>query len=113
MANDTNEFVESYEIPENMTVYYLGLLQRGPNWTPEVERLQQAHLANIRRMSELGKLIIAGPLLDHGFLRGIYIFRVRSLEEARALVATDPSVQAGRLAFELHPWMVLKGVLPE
>jgi hypothetical protein len=39
------------------------------------------------------------------------VFRVDSLEEAESLVATDPSVQAGRLAFELHPWMIEKGVI--
>lgn len=52
MAHDTTAPHEEYEGPENMTVYYLGLLLRGPTWTseetPEVERLQQAHLANIR-----------------------------------------------------------------
>jgi hypothetical protein len=37
-------------------------------------------------------------------LRGIYIFDVRTLEEAQALTATDPAIQAGRLEMELHPW---------
>ena len=117
MANDTSASSEEYEIPEGMTVYYLGLLLRGPNWTPEetpeVERLQAAHLANIQKMRAAGKLIMAGPMLDGGYLRGIYIFRVSSLAEAQALVDSDPSVQAGRLAFELHPWMTARGVLPE
>jgi hypothetical protein len=34
------------------------------------------------------------------------------LEEAKALTASDPAVQAGRLAMEIHPWMVPEGVLP-
>ena len=39
-----------------------------------------------------------------GELRGIYIFNVTSVEEARALTATDPAIKAGRLEMELHPW---------
>ena len=58
------------------------------------------------------KLIVAGPCLDGGHLRGVSVFRVGSLEEAKALAEDDPAVRAGRLVIELHPWMVPKGVLP-
>ena len=58
------------------------------------------------------KLIAAGPFGDDGRLRGIFVFRVGSLEEAKALTASDPAVQAGRLAMELHTWMVPEGILP-
>ncbi|HEV8428873.1 MAG TPA: hypothetical protein VGQ41_13305 [Pyrinomonadaceae bacterium] len=40
------------------------------------------------------------------------VFRVDSLEEAKNLTATDPAVQAGRLAMDIHRWMVPEGVLP-
>jgi uncharacterized protein len=117
LTEDESESTEQFEVPESMIVYYLGLLRRGPMWTaeetPEVERLQAAHLANIRSMHEVGKLMIAGPLLDNGDLRGVYIFRVGSLGEAQALAESDPAVQAGRLIFELHPWMIPMGILPE
>ena len=59
---------------------------------------------NIRRLAEDGQLVLAGPYLDDGELRGIYVFAVETLEEARALTETDPAVQAGRLAMELRPW---------
>jgi len=36
-------------------------------------------------------------------------FRATSLDEAQALVETDPAIQAGRLVFELHPWIVKRG----
>ncbi len=101
-----------------MVTVYLGLLLRGPRakeWDEkpdELDKLQEAHLANMRRMADLGKLIIAGPCTDDGDLRGVYVFKTESLEEALALANSDPSVQAGRLAFDIHPWMVQAGVLP-
>jgi uncharacterized protein YciI len=108
---------EAFEVPPGMTVYYLRMFRRGPLWTPEetpeLERLQAAHLAHGEKQREAGKLLLSGPMLDDGDLRGIGILRVSSLEEARALSEADPSVQAGRLIFELHPWMTYKGVLPE
>lgn len=44
---------------------------------------------------------LIGP---NGDVRGIYIFNVTTVEEARVLTATDPAIQAGRLTMELHPW---------
>lgn len=105
------EDVEGFE----MTTYYVGFLYRGPKWTPEVtpesSRLQDAHMANIRRMGAEGKLLVAGPFADDGPLRGMYVFKVATKEEAEALVQSDPAVQAGRLRFELHPWFAAKNIV--
>jgi len=114
LAEDLNE--TAFDVPQGMTIYYLRLLKRGPVWTaeetPELERLQAAHLAYGQKLREMGKAIINGPLLDNGDLRGVSVLRVNSLAEAKALSDADPSVQAGRLVSELHPWMVHKGILP-
>ena len=97
-----------------MTTYYVGFLYRGEKWTPgetaETKKLQEAHMANIQRMGAEGKLVIAGPFTDGGELRGLYVFRVSSAEEAKALVESDPAVKAGRLRFELHPWFAAKNI---
>jgi uncharacterized protein len=97
-----------------MTTYYVGFLYRGPKGTPETtpetEALQKAHLANIQKMAAEGKLLVAGPFLDGGDLRGIYIFRTATMEEAQALAATDPAVKAGRLRLEFHPWFAAKNI---
>lgn len=102
--------------PIKLTTAYLALLTRGAKWTPEVtpatEELQKAHLANILRLAGMKKLVVAGPFGDNGQLRGIFVFKVASLDEARALTETDPAVQAGRLAIDIHPWMVPEGILP-
>jgi len=66
--------------------------------------LQKAHLDNIVRLADEGKLVLAGPFMDDTKIRGIYIFNVSSIEEARKLTETDPAIQAGRLVMELRPW---------
>lgn len=102
--------------PMTIVPVQFAFLTRGEKWTPEktpaTEEIQKGHMANINRLAEMKKLIAAGPFGDDGRLRGIFVFRVASLEEARALTATDPAVQAGRLAMELHTWMVPGGILP-
>jgi uncharacterized protein YciI len=103
-------------LPIKLTTAYLAILTRGSKWTPEqtpqVQELQKAHLANIVRLNELKKLVVAGPFVDNGQMAGIFVFCVGSLAEAQALADTDPAVKAGRLAIELHPWLVPEGVLP-
>jgi uncharacterized protein YciI len=102
--------------PFKLTTAYLAFLTRGAKWTPEktpaTEELQKAHMANIIRLAEMKKLVVAGPFGDNGQLRGIFVFKVASIDEARALTETDPAVQAGRLAIDIHPWLVPEGVLP-
>ncbi len=102
--------------PLKLTKMYLAFLTRGEKWTPEktpaTEEIQKGHMANINRLAEMKKLIAAGPFGDNGRLRGIFVFRVDSLEEAKNLTSTDPAVQAGRLAMDIHPWMIPEGVLP-
>ena len=103
-----------------MTIYYVYLLKKGPTWspddTPEINALQEAHLANLRRLGEMGRLVINGPLLDSfatsGEIRGIGVLKANSLIEAQELISTDPMVKVGRLIFELHTWMVQKDILP-
>ncbi|HEV8260544.1 MAG TPA: YciI family protein [Burkholderiales bacterium] len=101
---------------DSMPTYQFGMLLRGPSWapgeSPELKALQEQHMAHIRKTAESGKLVIAGPLGDGGNMRGILVYKVATLEEARALAEADPAVKAGRLKVELHPWMVPRGSLP-
>ena len=112
----SEDVMKKTETPTKLMTAYLAFLVRGEKWTPEktpqTEAIQKGHMANINKLAEMKKLVVAGPFGDNGKLRGIFVFRVASLEEARALTMTDPAVQAGRLALDLHPWIVPEGILP-
>ena len=87
--------------------YVMALLKAGPNRERDKEAaaaLQRAHMANIQRLADEGVLVLAGPFFDGGELRGIYVFDVDTVEQARKLTETDPAVKAGSLVMELHPW---------
>jgi len=90
------------------TKYYLGFLVAGPKFSPEDsperQKIQEGHMANIKRLGDLGKLVVAGPFAEDSKLRGIFVFRVTTMQEALELTNTDPAVQSGRLAIQLYEW---------
>lgn len=95
-----------------MKQYYLVLLKRGPvrNQDSATAALIQAgHMANITRLYNEGKIDIAGPMMNDGDIRGIFIFNVPTYEEVLTLCSTDPAVKAGRLSVEILPWYAAKG----
>ncbi|HWN99939.1 MAG TPA: YciI family protein [Blastocatellia bacterium] len=104
------------DMPPTPVTYYLAFLKRGPKWTgestPETNALQAAHMAHIKSMAATGKLVIAGPFTNAPPYAGVFVFKVGSLEEAKSMAEADPTVKAGRLVAELHPWSVAKGSLP-
>lgn len=81
-------------------------LKRGKLQFEEKERaaLLKGHMDFIGRMAKERKLVLAGPFGDDKDVRGIYIFDVRTVEEAQKLVETDPSIKAGLFEVELRPW---------
>lgn len=94
--------------PPQLITYYLGLLYKGPVRTQpadESAKIQTVHLQHLESLYKQGVLLIAGPMGDDGDLRGIVVLKVKSLDEAQAIVNQDPAVKSGRLRVELHPWM--------
>lgn len=91
-----------------MKSYVLVILKTGPNQSTNadsVSRSFRGHLANINRLVEEGKLIVAGPLSrNEKSYRGIFILNVTTLEEAGSLLQTDPAIKAGFLDAELYNW---------
>ncbi|MEO7960533.1 MAG: YciI family protein [Ginsengibacter sp.] len=90
-----------------MKQYVMAFLKTGANVevdSAKRSQLQMAHLKNIIRLANEGKLILAGPFLDNQAVRGIFIFNVTSIEEAQMLTESDPAVKAGVLQMEMRPW---------
>ena len=91
-----------------MRRYVLVVLKTGPTRVPDGEArtaMFAGHMANIERLAKEGKLAVAGPFMpsDSGW-RGLYIFAVESVDEARALTETDPVIVNGEMVAEYHPW---------
>ncbi|MEZ9234401.1 YciI family protein [Shewanella sp. 10N.286.52.A9] len=90
-----------------MKQYVVAFLKRGPNRERSEEdalALQKAHMDNITKLANEGKLVLAGPFLGNDDFRGIYIFDVKTVAEAKLLTESDPAIKAGSLTMELKPW---------
>lgn len=91
-----------------MKAYILVILKTGTNTTAKkevVDSLFGGHMSNIVRLAGLGKLVVAGPLgkNDRSY-RGIFILNVKTVEEANALLETDPAIKEKLLAAEIFKW---------
>lgn len=87
--------------------YFFVMLTAGNNRSQDsasAAKIQEGHMANIKRLYYEGKLKVAGPFGDEGKWIGIFIFDCASKEEVEKLLVTDPAVKSGRLAYEIHPW---------
>ena len=91
-----------------MKNYVLVILKTGENKTKDKEELNKlfrGHMENIQRLVKEGKLIVAGPFGENNLTwRGLFIFDVKTVEEARELVQTDPAIKAGIFDVDLVPW---------
>ena len=76
----------------------------------ELDALQARHLAYRAELKRRGVIVANGPLDAQSdvSMRGLSIFAC-DLAEAARLSDGDPSVQAGRLAYDLMEWWVGAG----
>lgn len=88
-----------------MRKYVLAILKTGPHRTPDGpvrDEIFKEHFANIMRLANEGKLVVAGPFGDKTDWRGMFIFAVETPEAAQQLVATDPVIKSGEMVVEYH-----------
>ena len=92
-----------------MKSYFFIILKTGTNNTTDKEFISESfrgHLDNINRLVKEGKLIVAGPLgKNENNYRGIFIFNdIKSIEDAKELLQTDPAIKNGLLDYEIFTW---------
>lgn len=92
-----------------MKTYVLCILKTGPEDAEikgEVRKeIFAGHFANIGRLADEGTLVVAGPFgKNDKMYRGLYIFNVRTIEEAEKLVVLDPAIKAGVFVPDLTLW---------
>jgi len=91
-----------------MKSYVFAILKTGSNTTTEktfIDSCFDGHMANIVRLVNEGKLIVAGPLgKNDNAYRGIFIFNVNTIEEAQELVQSDPAINSNLLDVDLYNW---------
>jgi len=91
-----------------MKSYVFVILKTGSNTTTDkafIDSCFRGHMNNISRLVDEGILIVAGPLgKNENSYRGIFIFNVKTIEEAKELVQTDPAINSGLLDVDLYNW---------
>jgi len=116
-GTDEGAVVRTAGPPADFDRYELVLLRwpegRSEIDTATVDRLQAEHLGHLAEMREAGHLKVAGPLADQvdESWRGICLYQVGSLSQARRLAESDPAVRAGRLAIDVMSWYTEKGAV--
>jgi uncharacterized protein YciI len=91
-----------------MRQYVLVILKTGPKRVPDGQERKDmfaGHFANMERLAKEGKLALAGPFgEDPDGWRGLFVFAVSDIEEAKRLTATDPVIVKGEMVAEYHRW---------
>ena len=88
------------DVPDIVTVIFLSLAA-GKALTPAIVEAHAAHLAELDRK---GRLVLAGPLLDH--FAGLIVLQTASLAEAKAIAEEDPMIRGGFQTYVLGTWIV-------
>jgi len=91
--------------------YVVSMFTLGPrerNDEALLDELQMKHLQHIYKARKAGMLVLNGPFLHGGNLRGLSIWNATH-EQVALHLQSDPLVQAGFLRFEIYPWFGMPG----
>lgn len=103
------ELAKKYEGEDNgMKMYVMVILKTGTNITAtklETDSAFAGHMANMGKLVKANQLIVAGPFeKNEKNFRGIFILNTKSIDEAKAILATDPAVKAKLLDADFFKW---------
>ncbi len=91
-----------------MKNYILVILKTGPNTTTDktvLDSLFRGHMANINKLSEEGKMIVAGPFQKNkNQYRGIFILDVKDMNEVSEQLQYDPAIREKIFEVEMYNW---------
>jgi hypothetical protein len=88
--------------------YVVGLLRNGPAAIPG--KFTTLQPSSIQKWKRDDSIVVGGLSPADDDLRGLYIFKIDSIEAAEAVVAADPAIQSGQLRFEFHSWLAPAGL---
>jgi len=91
-----------------MKNYILVILKTGPAQISDKklrDSLFVGHFSNMDRLAVEKKLILAGPMGENeNEYRGLFLFDVKTIEEAEELLKGDPTVTSKIFDTELYRW---------
>ena len=89
-----------------MKTYVLVILKTGPADIKDKElrdSLFAGHFSNMDRLAAEKKLVLAGPIsANDRQYRGLFLYDVKTIEEANELLKGDPTVTSGIFDIELY-----------
>jgi uncharacterized protein YciI len=106
----------SSSAPAGQADFVLVYLKTGPSnggaSTEERKATFDGHMANMRRMADEGKLIVAGPFAKprDAEWRGIFVMDTPKVETAKEWSESDPGVRAGVFVLEFRPMRASAGL---
>lgn len=80
---------------------YMMLIEKSKTYNRITKKVVEAHVANIRKLDDAGKLEICGVLKGYPGMAGMYILKVENREEAEKLCDSEPLVVGGYATYKL------------
>lgn len=80
---------------------YMMMIEKSKSYNRITKKVVEEHVANIRKLDDEGKLEICGVFKGYPGMAGMYILKVDSREEAKALCDSEPLVVGGYATYKL------------
>lgn len=77
----------------------------------ERDEMFAGHFANMKKNAAEGKLVLAGPLDGVDGMRGLFVFAVENIDDAKKLTETDPVISKGEMVAHYHKFYGNAGIM--